>query len=295
MWKFGGLGWRQVIKRLWEQCWKDRVLDQAAVLSFYFILAIFPLLLSLVALLGVILQSGQALHQAIQEYLTKIAPASASRLIDKTLDQISRGSSGSALSLGLFFSLWLATSGMLAIIDALNIAYEVKESRAWWKQRLVGLGLTLGVIVFMAAALTLLGYGGGIARWVAGRLGAHSDWILTCWGVLDWFLVLGFVLMGFNLLYIFAPNVKHRRWHWLMPGTVLAVGLWLLISYGFKVYLLYFNTCNATYGSIAGVIILLLWFYFGGIAILVGGELNSEIEKRAGTVEKPPAAVQPRG
>jgi membrane protein len=141
--------------------------------------------------------------------------------------------------------------------------------------------------VFLAAALIMIGYGDGIALFVARSLGASSGKVTTTWKVLEWMLLLALVLMVFNLLYIFAPNVKHRRWHWLMPGTVLGVTLWIAASYGFKIYLSFFNSYNLTYGSIAAVIILLFWFYLSGIAILLGGELNSEIEKRTGRLESP--------
>ncbi len=262
-------------------------------LSFYLILAIFPLLLFLVSLLGVILQqSGAALHQALEHYLIRVAPASAPGVIDSTLAGIRRGSSGGTLSLSLVFSLWVASSGFAAVIDALNAAYDVKETRPWWKQRLVALGLTFGIVLLLAAALILLGYGDRIPLWLSGRLHFGSAWFAVGWNVLKWLLLLGFLLMAFNVLYIYAPNVERRRWHWLMPGTVLGVGLWLLVSYGFKLYLGFFNTYNLTYGSIAAVIILLLWLYLSGIAMLVGGELNSEIEKWTGRVEPPPAAGQ---
>jgi membrane protein len=289
IWTFGGLGWRGVLRELWRQFWKDKLLDQAAMLSFYFLLSIFPLLLFLLALLGLMLQSGQALHHAIHSYLAKLAPASASGLLDQTLFQIRRGSGGGTLSLGLLVSLYLATSGMVAVIDALNVAYGVAETRSWWKQRLVALALTVGSALFMAIAILLLGYGDHLAELVAGHFVLRGGWVVTGWHVLKWLLVLGFVLMAFNLLYLFAPNVKHQHWHWLMPGTVLGVGLWLLVSYGFKLYLTFFNQYNVTYGSIAAVIILLMWFYFTGLAILLGGELNSELEKRMRLVQKPPA------
>jgi membrane protein len=287
MWKFGGMGWREVVRALWRQFWKDKVLDQAAMLSFYFIFAIFPLLLFLLALLGLMLQSGHALHEAIRHYLGKLAPASASGLIDNTLVQIQRGSSTGALSAGLLFSLWMASSGMVAVMDALNVAYEVAESRSWWKQRLVAFNLTIGSALFMAIALMLLGYGYRVALWLAGHFAVHGGLVVTAWRVLKWLLVVTFLLTAFNLLYLFAPNVKHRRWRWLMPGTVLGVVLWIVVSYGFRVYLTFFNQYNLTYGSIAGVIILLFWFYLTGIAILLGGELNSTIEKRTHQVGPP--------
>ena len=288
MWRLGGLGWKEILRRLWRQFQKDRVLDQSAMLSFYFLLSLFPFLIFLVALLGFFLQSGDSVYHAIQEYVTKIAPSSASGLIDNTLNQIRRGSSGGALSLSLLFSLWIASNGVVAIIEALNVAYEVQESRPWWKQRLVALGITIGLVLFFAAALVVLGYGGSISQWAGRSMALTGAWAVG-WSVLERLMLLGFVLMAFNLLYIFAPNVKHHRWHWLMPGTVLGVALWLAASFGFKLYLKYFNTYNFTYGSIAAVIILLLWFYLSGIAILIGGELNCEIEKQSGKVEKPRA------
>lgn len=286
MWKFGGLTARQLVRRLWQQFWKDDILDQAAMLAFYFILSIFPLLLFLLALLGLMLQSGQALHQALHHYLAHLVPPAASGLIDSTLKQIQRGYSGGTLSAGLVFSLYMASSGMVAIMDALNVAYGVKESRSWWKQHLLALGLTVGSTLFTALALILLGYGNRLVIMASDDVGVHTGLLLTGWRVLRWMLVFGFLLMALNLLYLYAPDVKHRRWHWLMPGTVLAVMLWALVSYGFKLYLTYFNEYNLTYGSIAAVIILLMWFYLTGIAILVGGELNSAIEKRAHRVQR---------
>jgi len=287
LWEFGGLSWRDVLRRLWNRLRKDRLLDQAAMLSFYFILSLFPLLLCLLAVLGLLLQSGQALYQAIHEYLTKLAPGSVSGMIDATLRQVRRGSSTSTLSLSLVFSLYMASSGVVAVMDALNVAYGVEESRSWWKQRLLALALTIGSALFMALALILLGYGDRLAILVAGHFVTKGGAVMLAWRVLKWLLVLGFLLMVFNLLYIFAPNVKHRRWHWLMPGTVFGAALWILASYGFKLYLTYFNRYNATYGSIAAVIILLMWFYFAGVALLLGGELNSEIEKRTQRAEPP--------
>lgn len=285
MWEFGGLSGSQVAHSLWGQFWKDRVLDQAAMLSFYLILAIFPLLLSLISFLGVLLRSGHPVQNSIQEYLSRVAPASASGLMESVLDQISKGSSSSTLSLGLLFSFWVASSGMVAIMDSLNVAYEVDESRPWWKQRLVALGLTLGTLLFMGGALLILGYGRKIGTVVAQHLHLGTDFYSTVLTLLEWMLLLGFLLMAFNLLYIFAPNVKRRQWHWLMPGTVLGATLWLAFSYAFKVYLSFFNQYNATYGSITAVIILLLWLYFSGIAIIMGAELNSVIEKRSGRVQ----------
>jgi len=284
MWKLGGLTPRKLLKRIWCQFWEDRILDQSAKLSFYFLLSFFPLLLFLTALLGLLLQSGPVLQETLHKYLAAVAPESASGLIDTTLQEIIRGSGGGKLSLALLFALWAASRGMAAIIESLNIAYEVEESRPWWKKHLVALGLTIVSVVLIASALLLMIYGGRLSKIMVSNFG-FSSFIAGVWKVLQWPLLLGFVLMAFNILYLYAPNVKHRRWHWLMPGTVVGVMLWLVVSFGFKLYLSLFGRFTVTYGSIGAVIILLLWLYPSGTAILIGGEVNSEIEKAS--VEKP--------
>jgi membrane protein len=284
MWKLRELTWRKLLRRTWSQFWEDRILDQSAKLSFYFLLSFFPLLVSLIALLGILLQSGPVLKETLHKYLAAVVPESASDLINTTLQEVTRGSSGGKLSLALLFALWAATQGMAAIIESLNVAYEVEESRPWWKRKLIALGLTIVSFGLIAWALLLMIYGGRLSEILVSTFG-FSTFIAGIWKVLQWPLLLGFVLTAFNTLYLYAPNVKHRRWHWLMPGTVVGVALWLMVSFGFKLYLSLFDRFTITYGSIGAVIILLLWLYLSGTAILIGGEVNSEIEKAS--VEKP--------
>lgn len=278
MWNLGELTWRELLQRTWCQFWKDNILDQSAKLSFFFLLSLFPLLLSLVALLGLLLQTGPVLQETLYEYFAALAPKSASGLINKTLQEITRGSSGGKLSFGLLFALGTAAQGMAAIIDALNVAYEVQETRLWWKRQLLAAGLMIASLVQMAAALVLMIYGGRLNDILIGKFDL-SPIVAAVWTVLRWPLMLAFVLMAINILYLYGPNVKRHRWHWLMPGTVVAVGLWLIVSFGFKLYLRHFDRFTITYGSIGTVIILLWWFYLTGTAILIGGEVNSEIEK----------------
>jgi membrane protein len=278
MWKLGKLTWEKLLRRTWCQFWKDRILDQSAKLSFYFLLSFFPLLVSLIALLGLLLQSGPVLKETLHKYLAAVVPESASDLINTTLQEVTRSSSEGKLSLALLFALWAASKGMTAIIESLNIAYEVEESRPWWKKQLIALGLTISSFGLIASALLLMIYGGRLSEVMVSSFG-FSGFITGVWKVLRWLLLLGFVLMAFNTLYLFAPNVKHLRWHWLMPGTAVGVALWLMVSFGFKLYLSLFDRFTITYGSIGAVIILLLWLYLSSTAILIGGEVNSEIEK----------------
>lgn len=290
MWFTDRLTFSELARRVWAQFWTDRVLDESAKLSFYFFLSVFPLLLFLVSLLGLVLQSGDALHHTLKDYFSAVTPRSASHLIDQTLREISKGSNGGKLSFGLLVALWAGSMGMLAIMDALNVAYAVREARRWWKRRLVGLALTVGFVLLLLAALALIMYGGQLAGMLASRTSA-PDLVTTSWNIIRWLVLLGCVVLAFNVIYVYAPNVKHHRWHWLMPGTLTGVGLWLLASYGFKFYLHYFNRYSVTYGSIGAVIILLLWFYLTGIAILVGGEVNSELEKAGGDVQEKESAA----
>jgi membrane protein len=209
-----------------------------------------------------------------------VVPESASGLIDTTLGEITRASGGGKLSLALLFTLWAASRGMVAIIEGLNIAYGVGELRSWWKKNLVALVLTIVSLGLIGSALLSMIYGSRFSGVIELHFGPNGL-IAGVWRVLEWILLLAFVLAAFNIFYFYAPNVKRRRWHWLMPGTVAGVALWLLVSFGFKLYLSVFNNFTVTFGSIGAVIILLLWFYLSGIAILVGGEVNSETEKAA--------------
>lgn len=279
-----GLTWKDLGKRTAKDFSADDVTGEAAKLAFYLLLSLFPLLLFMTALLGAILQTEEMVQSAINDYLQKVAPPSVSKLITQTLNDVSSESSGGKLSIGVLVSLWAASRGMGGLMRALNVAYDVSERRKWWKAKLVAVGLTVGFAALMSFALVLVMVGGPFAIQLAEKcVGGHAA---TIWNVLRWPVMLLFVLFAFNLLYIYAPNLKRRRWHWLMPGTVVGVGLWLAASFGFKFYLSHFNNYSATYGSIATVIILLVWLYVSGIAVLIGAEVNSVLELGARNVEQ---------
>jgi membrane protein len=274
----GGLTWAELGRRAWIEIYHSDILGRSAQLSYYFLLALFPLLLFLIALLGSFAEAGTKLRANLLAYLTALAPASASTLIYTTVDEISRNSGSGKLSFGLLASLWAASAGMGAIIDALNAAFDVTESRPWWKARLVALGLTITLAVLIISALALMLYGSDIARMVAGQFG-YGDAFTRAWSVAQWPFVLGFVFISCGLIYYFAPNLPGRQWRWITPGAIIAVALWLLVSFGLRVYLYYFDSYSRTYGSLGAVIILMLWFYLTGAAVLIGGEVNSVIAK----------------
>jgi membrane protein len=232
------------------------------------------------ALLGQFADAGSELRENLLSLLGTVVPPEAGDLIHETIDKVEEGSGGGKLSFGILATLWAASNGMTAICQTLNIAYEVEETRPWWKVRLIALGLTLSLAILILSALTLTLFGHTIAEYVAASF-SFGQVFTWSWKILQWPLVLIFVLVAFGLIYYLAPNVKQRSWHWVSPGAAVAVLLWLLVSFAFRTYLSYFNSYNATYGSLGAVIILMLWFYLTGAAILIGGEVNSEIELAA--------------
>jgi membrane protein len=288
MWGFGGLTWKQLGGRVWTEMNNDDVFGRAAQLSYYFLLALFPLLLVMMAFLGIFADKGTELRNNLIGYLGQVMPASAGELVQKTIDELTSQSGAGKISFGLLATLWAASSGMGAISDTLNSAYNVKESRPWWKTRLVAVGLTFALAVLIITALALLLYGYEIADVIA-RWADLSAVFKTTWKILQWPIVLFFILLSFNLIYYYGPDLKKKEWKWVTPGAIMGTALWLLISFGFKTYLKYFNSYSATYGSLGALIIMMLWFYFTGLAILIGGEVNSEIENAAAQVGVPDA------
>ncbi|PYS80789.1 MAG: hypothetical protein DMF67_19165 [Acidobacteria bacterium] len=273
----GGLSWKELGKRVYRETTEDAILGYAAQLSYYFLLALFPALLFLTSLLGYFVGEDSQLRAGLFRYLGAVLPGDASQLIAKTVNDVTQGSGGGKLSFGILATLWAASNGMTAISDSLNAAYDLKETRPWWKVRLVAIGLTLALSFLIVSSLVLVLYGHDLADTVALKFGLSAAFALA-WKIVQWPIVLVFVLLGFAMIYYFAPDARDQDWKWITPGSFVGVVLWLLVSFAFKTYLYYFNSYNKTYGTLGGVIILMLWFYFTGAAILVGGEINSEIE-----------------
>lgn len=280
MWKLGGLSWKDLAGRVWSEMQKDEVFGRAAQLSYYFLLALFPLLIFLTSVIGFIVGSGTGMRHSLFNYLGQIMPASAFELVDKTIWEITNASGGGKISFGILAALWAASSGMGAITEALNVAYDVSETRSWWKQKAVALGLTMALSLLIISALALVLYGGKIADGLAGHFGFGMAFTLT-WKILQWPVMLAFMLSAFALIYYWAPDLRDQNWIWITPGSVIAVAAWLIISFGFRLYLHFFNSYSKSYGSLGAVIVLMLWLYLTGAAVLIGGEINSEIENAA--------------
>lgn len=288
MWGFGGITWKELCKRVWHEMNEDDVWGRAAQLSYFFLLALFPLLLVMMALLGIFADQGTQLRNNLIGYLSSVMPASAGELVQKTIKELSDSAGAGKISFGLLATIWAASNGMGAISETLNTAYNVKESRPYWKTRLVAIGLTFALALLIVSALALLLYGFQIADAIAVWAGLSGVFTIT-WKIAQWPIILFFILLGFNLIYYFAPDLKEQEWKWVTPGAIIGVALWLLVSFGFKTYLSYSNSYSATYGSLGGLIIMMLWFYFTGLAILIGGEVNSEIENAAAKAGVPDA------
>jgi len=211
-------------------------------------------------------------------YMARVMPGSAADLVGKTLNEIHQNSSALKALFGALAALWAATGGIDAISKTLNIAYGVQETRSFVRKKLTSLGLTFGLAVLIIGALALLAFGGQIGEFVAAKVGLGAAFTLT-WKILQWPVAFGAMFLAFSLIYYFAQNLKNPDWYWITPGAVVGVVVWIVASVGFSLYLKFFNSYSKTYGSLGAVIILMLWFYLTVMAILIGGEVNSEIGK----------------
>lgn len=277
-WKLGGLSFYELGRRLWHESWQDEVWGRAAQLSYYFVLALFPTLLVLTALMGVF--SAQSYMPKLMEYLSQVLPNDALSMVERFLKQVADGSGADILSLGALGALWASSSGVAAIMDALNVVYGVKEdSRPFWRARLTAIALTIGLAGFVILSLTLVLYGTRLSAWIADLVGLGGVFVVA-WNLLQWPVVAVIMLFVVGLLYYVCPDIK-QDWRWISPGSAFAVAMWFVVSLGFKLYVDNFGNYNKVYGSIAGIIVLMLWLYWTGMILLLGGEINAEIEKAA--------------
>lgn len=276
-WKLGGLSVAELGRRVWHEIGKDEITDRAAALGYYFLFALFPALLFLTSLLGMLPLTG--LMERLIAYADRALPGDAGRIVGQTLAEIQAGARGGLLSFGVLAALWAGSNGMASVMTALNAAYGVDDARPWWKRRLLSIVLTFGFALFIVAALVLVVFGPRIAETVADTLGFGSLFALA-WKILNLPVVVFFVLLGIALVYYFAAAVR-QHWRWVTPGSVVGLVLWLGMSYGLRFYVANFADYGATYGSIGGVILLMLWLYLSGLILLVGAEINAEIEHAA--------------
>ena len=280
LWGLGGLGWPELARRVWGGINQNDLLNRGYELAYTFLLAVFPALLFLFALLGMFAGEGSKLRDDLLFYLQIWLPPSAYEVLVKTLHEITRNSVGGKLTFGLLFALYSGSSGMTQLISTLNAAYEVHEARSWLKVHLISLGLTLGISILIIAALFLVISGGHMVSAIGDALGMSTAAFAGV-RVLQWALALAFVVFAFAIIYYYAPNVHEQHWYWITPGSVVGVALWAISSGALRLYLHFFDSYSKTYGSLGAVMILMLWFYVTGLAFLIGGQINATIEHAA--------------
>ena len=289
-------GWWSILKRTVSEFRDDNLTDWAAALTYYAVLAMFPALIVLVSILGLV---GDSATQPLIDNLTALAPSTAGDIVENAIENItaSRGTAGLALAIGIIAALWSASGYVGGFSRASNAIYEVEEGRPFWKLKPFQIVLTAVLIVLLALCSLAVLITGPVAEEV-GKLFGLEDAAVTAWDIAKWPAIACVVITIFAVLYWAAPNVRQPKFKWITPGGVLAVVLWLAASGLFALWVSNFSSYNATYGSLAGVIIFLVWLWITNVAILLGAELNSELERerelRAGVPEEETIALPPR-
>ena len=267
------LTWGELIKRTLKETNADNCLGLAAQLSYYFLLALVPAIVCVAALASFF--PLDLIRNTIQQ-LSGIAPPDVIQIVREQLDNIAGGSNGGLFTFGLLMALWSSSAALVGICDALNRAYDIEEGRPWWKVRLTAIGLTVALATFVVVSFGLVMIGPSLAEKVAAQIGVGPVFALA-WKVLQWPVVFASIAVAIGIIYYYAPDAE-QDWEWITPGAVVGTILWLIASLGFKLYVSMFANYNETYGSLGGVIVLMLWFYLSALAVLVGAEMNAEIE-----------------
>ena len=250
-------------------------MQMAAALSYYFVLSLFPALIFLSAVVAY-LPVPDLFNQALA-LMAQFLPADSMGLVRRVVADVISPNKGTFLSFGILGSLWAASGGFAAAMEALNIAYEVKEDRPFWKTRPLAVGLAFLTGTLLLVALSVMAVGPRFGGWLAGRVHLSGLFVLL-WPYIHWTVAVGFTILAIEALYFLAPNVK-QRFLATLPGAVLAVGCWIGLSYLLGIYFRHFANFNKTYGTLGAAIALMVWLYWTGFAMLVGAELNAELAK----------------
>jgi len=261
-----------VIYSIWQGIVSNNIVNRAAELAFWFLLGFFPMLLSVTSMASM-LSSAPGSQGTLMKYIGDVLPSTATSLVRQVLAQTT---GIGRVWFSLLFALWSTSSATSGLIDTLNAIYDVKESRPWWKSRMIAVALAIAMGVLLTATLILVVYGPVILHKIAPDSSTFNVWKITQWPAAAVLLILA--LLG---LYRFAPNIQGQKLKWLLPGSIVAAVMWMAISVLFKLYIRHFSDFGLLYGSLGTLIILMFWFYLSGIAILVGGEINAILEDAA--------------
>ena len=281
-----GGSWRAAVRRTVREFQVDNLKDWAAALTYYSVLSIFPALVVLVSLIGL---AGRSTIQTLLDNLGQVAPGSVNQILEGAIQNLqqTRGSAGLLALAGLAVALWSASNYIAAFMRASNAIYDVPEGRPIWKTLPIRIAVTVVVMVLLAASAVAVVATGGLADRIGRLLGLGSA-VVTVWDIVKWPVLLLLISFMFALLYWASPNAK-QGFRWVTPGGLLAVVVWVAASVAFAIYVANFSSYNKTYGSLASVIIFLVWLWLSNIAILLGAELNAELERgRAIAAGHPP-------
>jgi membrane protein len=269
---------------VFEEIVANNVLGRAAELAFYFLFALFPLILLMVTVFGLFASHRFELQNDLLSYFGDFLPPEALQLLGKITTELVANASGGKLTIAIVTAFWCLSSGISSMISCLNSIYHVREARSWIKVRTIALGLSLMILILLLTALFMVLVGSAFVGWLGVSLRPHPVLLLILKAI-QWPAAIFFVCVSSSLIYYFGPNLKDRgSWYSLTPGSAFGVFIWLVASFGFRTYLHFFSNYSTSYGSLGAVMILLVWLYSTGLAYLIGGVINAEIE-RAGSRE----------
>lgn len=280
LWRLGERGVRQLARSVTYEVKAKGFLGRASELAFDFLFALFPLILFMLALFGLFASRSTELQLDFLSFFADFLPRTAFELLAKTTRELAASAGGGKLTIGILMAVWFASGGVSSMIGALNLAHRVNEGRSWIRVRLVAIGLTIVISILLLTALVLMLASSHFIDRIAAYFG-FQPLVSALWKIAQWPAAVVFVLVSYSLIYYFGPDLRQRRWHWITPGSAFGVLAWVVGSIGFRIYLRFFNSYGATYGSLGAVMILLAWLYFVGLAFLIGGEINAEIERAA--------------
>ena len=280
LWSFQGVPARQVWLHTFRAFVNDELLSRSAELGYYFLFALFPMLVCASAMLGLAARSASQIYVNLLQYLALVVPPSAYNIVIETFNQTAAASTSAKILLGLVASLWSASVGFAAIQEGMNTVYKVRESRPYWKARGLAILVTMVLCVLVTLSLAVLLLGDFLARLALLHIGYHALALVAVivLRVGSWLVTTSMLIVVLDLIYYYAPDLKAKRWRWLSPGAATAVVVWIASSLGLKVYMHFFDSFTLTYGSLGAVIVLLTWFYITGLIILLGAEINAEIQ-----------------
>ncbi len=283
LWTREGMSIGKIAKCTWQGLLDDHIFGHAAELGFYFLFSLFPTLICASAILGLAARSASHIYDRLLQYLALVIPTSALGTVLSTFDQTTAHSSSGKITFGLIAAVWSASVGISAVQETLDAVYKIYDRRSYFKARAEAIILTIILIATVSLCLACLFGGDFVATWAHHDLrhAALADTVGVTARICGWSLSTAFLALSFALTYYLAPDMRARRWHWITPGAAIGMGAWLVASLAFRIYLHFFNTFSLTYGSLGAVIILLMWFYITGLMLLVGAEINSEIEAAA--------------